>query len=214
LTVLYSEANNYYPTREEWESGKLKPRGFRIEGPFSGVRFVEKPPILQADDIGERPVLLVLLPTFNTERTSNVLAELDPARRIWLIGEPHDLAADNYRIEMAKSFAAPAIYPGDCWGLISTFNYKKTMSAIAGIYAENRFNYRMVVMPHGSKMQTLGVNLFAMAHQVSMAFAMPKQYNPERYSIGCKQVWGLSLGDTKGLVEKLNSSRVVGNPIK
>ena len=65
---MYSEAATYYPTREEWESGKLKPKGFRIEGPFSGVRFVERPPSLQADDIGEAPLLLVRLPTFKNMR--------------------------------------------------------------------------------------------------------------------------------------------------
>jgi len=69
VTILYTEAAAYYPTQEEWESGRLRPRGHRVEGPFSGVRFVEKPPSLQADDLREAPVLLVPFPTFNTERT-------------------------------------------------------------------------------------------------------------------------------------------------
>lgn len=211
LTILYSEAENYYPTKEEWESGKLRPKGFRIEGPFSGVRFVEKPLTLQADDIGERPVSLVLFPTFNTERTSGVIAEVDPARRVWLIGEPHDLPADNYRIDMAKAFAAPAIYPGDPWSLLTTFDYRETMKALAGVYAADRGKYRIAVMPHGSKMQTLGVNLFALAHEVSMIFAMPKDYNPNRYSDGCRQVWAIPLGNTSQLQEKLRAGRIAGN---
>jgi hypothetical protein len=211
LTVLYSEAANYYPTKEEWESGKLKPKGFLIEGPFSGIRFVEKPLSLQADDIGERPVSLVLFPTFNTERTSGVLAEVDPARRVWLIGEPHDLPESTYRVDMAKAFAAPTIYPGDPWTLVTTFDYRKTMETLAGVYAHDRGKYRIAVMPHGSKMQTLGVNLFALAHQVSMVFAMPKDYNPDRYSEGCRQVWAIPLGDTRTLQERIRAGRVVGN---
>ena len=62
-------------------------------------------------------------------------------------------------------------------------------------------------MPHGSKMQTLGVNLFALAHQVSMIFAMPKDYNPKRYSEECKQVWAIPLGDTTALKRLLQSGQ-------
>lgn len=205
LTVLYSEAAEYFPTHSEWESGKITPHSTRVRGPFAGVRFVAKPPLLQADDVGELPVLLILFPTFNTERTDGILADLDPATRIWLFGEPHDLPKNFYRIEMAKSFAAPIMHPGDSWSLLSTFDYKKTLLALAGIYAGHRLKYRLVVMPHGSKMQALSVNLFAAVHQVSMVFAMPKTYDPERYSKGCKQVWGIPLGETQSLIEKLRA---------
>jgi hypothetical protein len=210
LTVLYSEARKYYPTKEEWDSGIIKPGVTRIEGPFSGVRFVEKPADLQADDISESPVLLVLFHTFNTERTSGVLAEIDPAQRIWVIGEPHDLATNSYRIDMAKAFAAPTIYPGDKWALVTTFDYRGSMEALAGIYKKKHANYRIAIMPHGSKMQTLGANLFAVAHQVSMVFAMPKDYNPARYSDGCRQTWAIPFGDTSALKEVLATDRVLG----
>ncbi|MCK4416802.1 MAG: hypothetical protein KAV99_01375 [Candidatus Latescibacteria bacterium] len=211
LTVLYSEAAEYFPTHSEWDSGEVKPHGTRVQGPFAGVRFVAKPPILQADDIGELPVLLTLFPTFNTERTDGVLAELDPAARIWLFGEPHDLSKNSYRIEMAKSFAAPIMYPGDPWSILPTFDYRRTLLALAGIYAEHRFRHRLVIMPHGSKMQTLGVNLFAAAHQVSMVFAVPKTYNPDKYSKGCLRVWAIPLGETQSLIKKLRSGRAIGN---
>lgn len=211
LTVLYSESAEYFPTQSEWESGEIKPHGKRVQGPFAGVRFVAKPPLLQADDIGELPILLILFPTFDTERTDGILADLDPATRIWLFGEPHDPSKNFYRIEMAQSFAAPIVYPGDPWSLLSTFDYKETLLALAGIYAEHRLKYRLVVMPHGSKMQALSVNLFAAVHQVSMVFAMPKTYDPNRYSKGCKQVWGIPLGETQSLIEKLRAGRVLRN---
>jgi hypothetical protein len=210
LTIFYSEAAEYSPALSEWESGKLKPSGTSIEGPFAGVRFVAKPPVLQADDIGERPVLLVLFPTFNTERTDGVLAELDPAARIWLFGEPHDLSVNSYRIEMAKAFAAPIMYPGDPWSVLSTFDYRRSLLALAGIYADHRFAYRIAVMPHGSKMQTLGASLFAAVHEVSSVFALPKTYDTERYSKGCLQVWAVPLGETQSIIQKLRAGRTLG----
>ena len=209
LTVVYSEAAEYYPTKTEWESGKLAGQRISVEGPFSGVRFVEKPPLLQSDDIRERPILLVGFPTFNTERTSGVLAELEPAKRIWIFGEPHDLAKNAYRIEMSKEFASPVVMPGDEWSLVSTFDYKASAETLAGIFARDRNQYRLVVMPHGSKMQTLGVNLFAATHQVSMVFAVPQTYDPNRYSQGCSEVWSIPLGDTESLLAKLKYGRVV-----
>jgi len=211
LTILYSEAEEYFPTRGEWEASEVKPSVMRVRGPFAGVRFVAKPLVLQADDIGERPVLLVLFPTFNTERTDGVLAELDPAERIWLFGEPHNLSKNEYRIEMAKSFAAPVMYPGDTWSTLTTFDYRKTLLALAGIYGKYRFTHRLVVMPHGSKLQTFGVNLFATAHELSMVFAMPKTYDPDRYSKGCTQVWAIPLGETEDLAKKLRTHRALGS---
>ena len=211
VTIMYSEAADYYPAKDEWESGKVRPFGTMVQGPFAGVRFVARPPGLQADDLGELPVLLVLFPTFNTERTAGVLADLEPAERIWLIGEPHDLARNCYRIDMAKAFAAPNIHPGDQWSLLTTFDYRKTLLALASIYEDRRFRYRIVIMPHGSKMQTLGVSLFSSVHQASQVFATPKTYNPDRYSSGCVQVWGLSLGHTKSLVRRIRASRAIGN---
>lgn len=209
LTLLYSEAKEYFPTRDEWETGKVQSYGGRVQGPFAGVRFVAKPPLLQADDIGELPVLLVLFPTFNRERTEGVLADLDPATRIWIFGKPHDLVRNDYRIDMEKKFAALIMHPGDPWTLVTTFDYRETFLALASIYAESRFNYRIVVMPHGSKMQTVGANLFATVHEVSQVFAMPKTYDPNRYSRGCLKVWAIPVGETQNLIARLRSQRII-----
>lgn len=211
LTVIYSEAAEYFPTKEEWESGKVAGKRTTVEGPFSGVRFVEKPPLLQSDDTGERPILLISFPTFNTERTSGVITDLEPEKRVWVFGTPHNISSNAYRIEMAQSFAGPVMTPGDKWTLTSTFDYRESMLALAGIYARERNQYRVVVMPHGSKMQTLGVSLFSSAHQVSMVFAVPKNYDPDRYSCGCEEVWAIPFGDSQSLVAKLNSGRVVAS---
>ena len=211
LTVLYSEAADYFPKRDEWEKKKTVAHGLRIQGPFAGVNYLAKPGILQADDIGERPLLLVLFPTFNKERTADLLGELDPAARIWLFGEPHDVRRHAFRIEMAKSFASPVMCPGDLWSLVPTFDYRRTLAALGGIYGANRLKYRLAVMPHGSKMHTLATGLFAAAHEVSMVFAMPKTYNPERYSAGVAAVWAIPLGDTADLLNRLRAKRVLGS---
>ncbi|MCE5250734.1 hypothetical protein LLG96_11000 [bacterium] len=211
LTLLYSESEEYFPTLEEWQSGKVKPRGEKVRGPFSGVRFVTKPPILQADDTGELPIILILFPTFNRERTDGVLADLDPAARIWIFGEPHDLEKNAYRIDMAKWFAATIMNPGDPWALLTTFDYRQTMLALSALYAKYRFKNRIVIMPHGSKLQDVGTGLFATVHQVSMVFAMPKTYDTDRYSLGCKEVWALPLGNTETLISKLKTLRTFEN---
>ncbi len=208
LTVLYSEAAEYFPTREEWESGQIKPPGDLVRGPFYGFEFAAKPPALQADDLGEKPVALAIFPTFNTERTDGVLAELDPAERIWTFGEPHDLGKNDYRYDMMIAMAAPLIYPGDPWTVVTTFDYRATYREFAGIYAKYRPTHRLVVLPHGSKMQTLGVGLFALTHPVSFVFANPKTYNPVRYSRGCLAQWCVQFGDTADLRDRLLKARV------
>jgi serine/threonine protein kinase len=207
LTLLYSEAEEYYPTFDEWKSGTFKPGRERVQGPFEGVRFIAKPPVLQCDDTGELPILLVLFPTFNTERTDGVLASIDPTARIWIFGEPHDLSKNSYRIEMAQKFASPIMHPGDPWSLLSTFDYRKTILELAGIYKDYRFRNRILLMSHGSKMQTLGVNLYAAVHQISQVFAMPKKYDPKRYSKGCVKVWGIHFDSTHDILKAIKNAR-------
>lgn len=208
LTVLYSEAAEYFPTREEWESGQIKPPGDLVRGPFYGFEFAAKPTALQADDLGEKPVALVLFPTFNTERTDGVLAELDPAERIWTFGEPHDKGKNDYRYDMMIAMAAPLVYPGDPWTVVTTFDYRAAYREFAGVYAKYRPTHRLVVLPHGSKMQTLAVGLFALTHPVSFVFANPKTYNPVRYSKGCIAQWCVQFGDTADLRERLLRARI------
>ena len=210
LTILYTEADTYYPTKEEWEEGNHQSGTHRVRGPFAGVEYVAKPSLLQGDDVAKHPLLLVLFPTFNTERTDGVLAELDPATRIWLFGIPHDSINNGYRVEMAKSFSANIMCPGDEWSTLSTFNYKETLLILGSIYADYRYSHRMAVMPHGSKMQTFGSNLFAIVHDLSMVFAMPRSYNPSRYSKGHIAVWAIHIGDTEELTREMRANRVTG----
>jgi len=209
LTILYSEAERYFPSREDWESGKVKPYNSAIKSPFKGIRFVDAPPILQSDDVGEEPTLLVLFPTFNTERTGHIINHMNPARRIWIFGKPHDQVKNGHHIEMRKLFAAPNIHPGDTWSIVPTFDYRETMRILGGITYKYRSENRIFIMPHGSKMQTIGVGLFATSHEISMVFGVPQTYNADGVSGGTLKVWALHLNDTKRLINKLRANRVI-----
>ena len=112
---------------------------------------------------------------------------------------------------MCKSFAAPIMHEGDAWATTSVFDYRDTLLTLAGIYSCKRLRYRLVIMPHGSKMQTLGAGIFTAMHQASMVFAMPKTYDPSRYSKGCKSVWAIPLGETLPLIEGLRLVRAIGS---
>lgn len=213
LTIVYSEAEEYFPTRAEWESGDVKSFSRRVQGPFTGVRYLAKPPLLQADDTSELPVLIILFPTFNTERTEKILVDLEPAARFWIFGEPHKIPLNQYRTDMEMAFAAPIIHPGDPWTLVTTFDYRSALFALENLYVQNRSKYRIVIMPHGSKMQTLGVSLLACSHQISQIFATPKTYDPNRYSRGCADVWSIPLGNTRDLIVKLRDWRAISEEV-
>ena len=83
-----------------------------------------------------------------------------------------------------------------------------------GIYAKYRPHYRITVMPHGSKAQTLAVALFRTVHETSLVFATPQEHDPNRYSSGCAAVWALKLGNTDLLVNTLREARVMGDYIQ
>jgi len=76
-------------------------------------------------------------------------------------------------------------------------------------HEENRAHHRIVIMPHGSKMQTIGVGLFAKAHQISQVFTMPRTYDPNRYSRGCAEIWSLEIGNTDDFVARFRACRAM-----
>lgn len=201
LTLFYAEPLAYLPRRREWEQKKrnLLPR----LGPLYArdVRYVALPPILQGVPHDELPLLQVLFPPEGTARTAGVLGSRDPSKRIWIFGEFRK-KRDSHHTEIAQLHASPLMHHEDTWGLVSSFNYRDTLLALGALYEENWLRYRLAIMPHGSKMQTVAASLFHIARPVSLVFAMPKLRDIE-ISSGSGSVWVVELGLSSKLQTRL-----------
>lgn len=200
LRILYSEAEVYHPTREEYESDPEKwttEEGFGLAIGVSAVIPSVEHPGYRRDMLQE---VMVVFPTFKPERAKAIIAEIDESlimkpkdRVIWIVGNPH-LPEDHWRVdavrEINKITASAPSYE------VSTFYYEETLKTLERIYQPRDCKYHVTLSPLGSKMQSLGIALFCyMRHDVSIVFATPKEYNARQYSEGYKAVWQIDFGN-------------------
>jgi len=211
LTILYSEANVYHPTKEEYDDNlkdQMKSdRGLGIEQGVGSVIFSSEHPGVRSDQLAEA---VIIFPTFKSERTRAVLAAIDdslleePSERVvWIVGKPHH--QDNYwRADAMRDLNK--IQARDKCVEVCTFDYRRTLECLDRIYASWDCYYNVTISLIGSKMQNVGAALFwYMRQNVSMVFAAPESYKAKGYSEGRGACWRLSLGATEELRRVLDS---------
>lgn len=201
LYILYAEAGIYHPTLEEWITARaeyIKEEGF---GLAKGVGLVLPSPEHPGSRRDNLPELIFAFPTFKPERTKAIISHVDPSiasnpsdRVVWFIGQPH-LPDNAWRIDAVREINQIAETMRHCF--VSTFNYKDALIQLNRALEENSEKYHITVSPLGSKLQAIGIALFWQMHQeVSMVFAVPKEYNAKQYSEGCLDTWVLPFGLT------------------
>ena len=195
LQIVYSEAETYHPTLEEFEKDSEK---WMSEENFGIARGVGKviPSPEHPGTRRENPDIIIAFPTFKPERTKAIITYIDeslsirPEKRIiWIVGDPHmDEETKSKRKDIIRkineiSEESPSYE-------VSTFNYKKTMEVLEQIYRYKNFDFHINISALGSKIQSLGISLFCYIRpDVPVYLAIPKEFNPIQYSEGCKEIW-------------------------
>lgn len=150
------------------------------------------------------PEIIIVFPTFKPEKTKAVITEIDESiltrpddRLIWIVGKPH-LQEDYWRAQVLHEINnIPSSAP--CYE-ITTFDYKKTIEILDRICGTKDYKYQITISPLGSKLQALGIHLFGyMKQNISMVFAVPKEFNARQYSEGCKATWKIDFGNLKDI---------------
>jgi hypothetical protein len=207
LTILYAEAEKYYPTLEEYENlGKRTISEVAIE---KGVEFVQGSPEFPGQHLDPLPNCLIIVPGFNMERTKAVLGTLDPTlitspneSIVWLIGVPH-LEENEWRYKAL--LAVNELDEKTAHFKVSTFEYKNFMLVLQRIWLERWRSNNITLSLLGSKLQTVGASLFCYLHpDIKLIMSAPKQYSAKHYSEGCRAIWQLPLGQTKQLRDTLD----------
>ena len=182
LRVLYAEANVYHPTKEEYAS----PEEWIVDGKgvSIGILRATESRLYSGGNYRELPILLVAFPTFKPERIRSIQLELQPSAITWVLGIPH--ASENAWRQEAQH-AINKIEPDDNIERVSTFDYIQTFSVMEELYKKIEEKHHMVIAPHGSKLQCIGVFLFYLLRQdVSIWFSVPQSFNPQQYDVGCQ----------------------------
>lgn len=211
LTIVYSEADTYFPIKDEWENVNKKAKeenSFFIES-FENAKFQST----GVDDLyayspfsefnsGNKPSLLVAVPNFSAKRM-NAIVHIDRELNktpygniIWLIGEP-PAEKNKWRIDAIKR--TNNIVQAQTH-FVSTLKHKEMILELEDIWSNSKYDYHMTIGSLGSKMQHLGTFFFLALHQeIGLWLAEPKEFNAERFSTGYGPLWQLRFGKTSEL---------------
>jgi hypothetical protein len=207
--VIYTEAEIYHPTIEDFESSNESWVKLEGEGHSSGIRNIV--PVFAGFREGKLDSIIAF-PTFKAERTHAIIAYIDESvllkedrnRLIWIIGDPNmEREESNLRKQIMRQINT-ITEESKCYE-VSTLNYKKTIEILDQIYLQEYLNTDLNISALGSKMQSLGIAIYSYIRpEISVYTAISEHYNSKLYSEGCKKMWQTDFRDIGTLREYLN----------
>jgi hypothetical protein len=172
VRVLYSEAQEYGPSKDAFERAKEKNE---IHQPslqvFTGVYGVVRVDSLASVAMQGQPTAALVFMSFNDALTQILLNTVYPGRLLLINGHPpvhswrEEATAwihDQVRREWEQDNPVqPAIDGGVPMPkrVVSTLDYRETVSLLLQLYWELSANYRVLLAPAGSKLQAVGCYL-------------------------------------------------------
>ncbi|MEP1420527.1 MAG: hypothetical protein ABJK59_02000 [Erythrobacter sp.] len=199
--ILYTEAAEYYPEKEQFEKQIGEVDVDTAEGlttAYHRLSRYEQSRILHSshceieefDDLRglirpNYPLFLITFLTFKRGRLSAILSALEANAKLLIRGVPvrKDL---KWRVDAIKVPNADLISDRELIDL-ETLNWEVTYDYLVSQYEldSNRFRYNFIVAPLGSKMQTVACWKFAKERpEVSLITSTPVEHYFDRYSNG------------------------------
>jgi hypothetical protein len=219
VRVLYSEAEEYGPTKEEFEDAV---KNNEIHRPtlqvFTGVYGVVRVSSLASVSMQGQPTAALVFMSFNDALTQILLNTVYPSRLFLINGSP---PVHNWR-EAATAWihdqvrreweddnpVAPS--NGDAIPLpqrsVSTLDYKETVCLLLKLYWELSATHRILLAPSGSKLQAVGAYIVRALHRdIHIEYPAPEGFFP-RYSNGVATKWLLELGQISPLLSAISTA--------
>jgi len=234
VLVFYTEAKHYRPSRSRYQQAK---RDGAIRRPsiqvYTGVHKVLRVQRLSSVAMQGQPTAAVAFMSFNEELTQALLNSVYPSRLFLINGRPPKLRwreqatawiHDKLRQEWGEQ--DNPIQDGLPVRVVSTRNYRDTVHMLLNLYWRLAEDYRILLAPTGSKMQTVGCYFARALHpDIHIEYPTPSGYmNPystrnrmsaagevktvspgliDPYSRGIGPRWMLRLGLLGDLTEEL-----------
>jgi hypothetical protein len=181
LRILYAEPKGYSTEKK----GGWLTKGVQSVEPMLGFGGIQDP-ILKK--------LLVILPGHEGERAYITWRRHQPDKTVLIPqGEPYHKGLNDIA-ERENSLLQTML------GDVCLYHYRAPAREVDGVYLEleriySRYahKYNLVVAPMGTKMQTLGVYLFAESRpDIQVTYAVPIEYNWKDYSSGIGKKWEIT----------------------
>ena len=197
ISVFYSEAMEYPPTRDEFE-GNLQDGDVGQPDSYlsSGIFEIAAAPELSSVSMSGEAIRLIAFPSFDPAQLENSIQELQPTYTDVIHGAPPDVE-NKWRMEairMLNELTLNGLH-GKSDFVASTLDYREAMKIMLCIYGRRSMFDRLVIAPTGSKMQTVAVAIFrAVLHDVQVVYPTPHVFTqPDRYTLGVRRMYQLDV---------------------
>ncbi len=203
IFVLYSEAQDYYPQKDEMDKilelidGDIMELSKKLG--TSGARETLIPPDFKGYFKEDHPICLIFFAGYEPSRAIGLIETYRPNLIITCYGislHEHFRQRTEFSKNLHTKFEVFKQYR-HVDTEVSTFNIQEIVSKLEEIYAsadnEDEIlyeKYNIAISPQCSKLQTVATYLFSLRHpDVQVVFCLPGSYNPERYSKGTGKMW-------------------------
>jgi predicted MPP superfamily phosphohydrolase len=212
IHIIYSEAEIYHPTKEEFEDRKKELHENIPIFLTKDVHRIVTTKALSSISMQGSPLAVIAFPTFNYRELIALLNELTPQYLIKIEGIPRE-EINSWRLDAVHRINS-GISSYSFINLseiahrsVSTFDYLELIKNLDEIYKLIRYSHKLVVAPTGSKLQTFGVFIFKqMLPEIQIVYPMTKEF-AEEYSEGAKNTWIISIPKFSEFIIQLNDHR-------
>lgn len=197
VSLLYTEAKTYPPTKEEAEEALRN----REQNPHelmllisAGVLDICVVPELSSTSMNGQPSRLVAFPSFNPDQLNALRSSIQPSYLTYIHGIPPDDSL-KWRPEIIRKLnlleSSPLLEEFDS----STLDYRGTLDVLLTIYQNHGVIEKIIVAPTGSKMQAVAVGIFkSFFSDIQIVFPASNQFaSPEKYTQGVNAMYRLPL---------------------
>ena len=212
IEVLYTEAEYYAPSEEEYnksidEVQRVRP-SLKI---YTGVYDVLRVKELSSVAMQGQSTAAIAFMSMNEKLTQSLINFVYPGKLLLINGRPPSL---GWR-EAATSFIHEPLrkeWEEDNPVCIntqlplrttSTLYYAETVDTLLKLYWTYSTNYRILIAPTGSKMQTLSCYILKSLHpDLHFEYPTPKGFL-DNYSTGEKELWSIPIGKLNNILISL-----------
>jgi len=222
LRVLCAEANDYAPTRAEFEEARDSgeqhlPTSFIHTGVYDVLRI----PRLSSVRMQNEASALIAFDSFNESLCQALVNVINPTRLVLINGRPprdelrwREEATRLVHRKLREEWPAEDLLQNDgaaSAGVLttSTLQYAETYDLLVRLYWRLSSDHRIILAPTGSKMQTLGAYLLRAVHDdVHIEYPTVAGFFAGRYSSGVHQTWEINFGRMGAFVRRLRQAEL------
>ena len=211
LRVVYTEANDYAPTKAEYKNARDKVKR-AIKFPSKGFGTILRAKCLSSIRMQGQPVTLIAFNSFNEQLVRHMLGTISPHRLLFINGRPprndykwREIATASMHSKLIKEYPIgnELNTDGTLKRSASTLHYKETIDCIDKIYQEFGLYERIILAATGSKMQTVGIYFAKKKHQdVHVEYPTPDSYYIKGFTTGKRKIYEIVFKKFSKLIQK------------